>query len=249
MAFSHAHLLLSTPVLSLYSSLTILCPQRAVALPHTHPFAALCLFPLSVSLSLCSQAGSLVLLDDDFSSIVNAVALGRRIFANLRRAMQYIVAVHVPIALMSMLPPLIGWVEGEASVLYAAHIVLMELVIDPSCSVVFENEAADPGKLHPALFVSCVIVVCLFLLFFKEISHLCLGSTYRDELSLMMGIHTHTFAHTFTQHLFSLLLTDSSEKRTPDTSIDLVSSASLCRFRFLSSLPSPLIFSPIPCCL
>jgi P-type Ca2+ transporter type 2C len=85
------------------------------------------------------EASSLVLLDDDFSSIVQAVKMGRRIFDNLKKAMAYIFAVHVPIAGMSLLPVLFGW----PLVLLPVHIVFLELIIDPACSVVFEAEPEE----------------------------------------------------------------------------------------------------------
>jgi Ca2+-transporting ATPase len=85
------------------------------------------------------EAASLVLVDDNFASIVAAVRLGRRIFDNLRKAMSYVLAVHVPIAGLAMLPVLIGW----PSLLYPMHIALLELIIDPACSIAFENEPAE----------------------------------------------------------------------------------------------------------
>ncbi len=88
------------------------------------------------------EASDLVLLDDDFSSIVSAVRMGRKIFDNLKKAMAYIVSVHIPIAGISLLPVLLGWKE---MVLLPVHIVFLELIIDPACSVVFEAEAEEPG--------------------------------------------------------------------------------------------------------
>ena len=87
------------------------------------------------------EASSLVLLDDDFSSIVKAVRLGRRIFDNLRKAMAYILAVHVPIAGLSLIPVLFGW----PVVLLPVHVVFLELIIDPACSVAFEAEPEEPN--------------------------------------------------------------------------------------------------------
>ena len=86
------------------------------------------------------EAAALVLLDDDFSSIVAAVRMGRRIYDNLKKAMAFIVAVHIPIAGLSLLPVLFGW----PLVLWPVHVVLLELIIDPACSVVFEVEPEDP---------------------------------------------------------------------------------------------------------
>ena len=90
------------------------------------------------------EAASLVLLDDNFASIVRAVRLGRRIFDNLRKSMSYILAVHVPIAGMALLPVLIGW----PTALFPLHIAFLELVIDPACSMVFENEPSEPDVMQ-----------------------------------------------------------------------------------------------------
>jgi len=101
------------------------------------------------------ESASLVLLDDDFSSIVAAVQMGRRIFDNIKKAMAYIFAIHVPIAGMSLLPVLFQW----PLVLLPVHIVFLELIIDPSCSVVFEMEPEEsdvmrrpPRKKKESLF-------------------------------------------------------------------------------------------------
>ena len=85
------------------------------------------------------EAASLVLLEDDFGSMVEAVRLGRRIFDNIQKAMRYIVAVHVPTAGMALLPLVLGW----PLVLYPVHIVFLEFVIDPASSIAFEAEPAE----------------------------------------------------------------------------------------------------------
>ncbi len=90
------------------------------------------------------EAASLVLLDDDFTSIVQAVRLGRRIFDNLKKAMAYIFAIHVPIAGMSLIPVLFGW----PLVLLPVHIVFLELIIDPACSIVFEAEGEEADVMN-----------------------------------------------------------------------------------------------------
>jgi P-type Ca2+ transporter type 2C len=86
------------------------------------------------------EASSLVLLDDNFASIVAAVRMGRRIYTNLKKAMAYIISVHVPIAGLSLAPVLLGW----PLILLPVHIVFLELIIDPACSVVFEAEREEP---------------------------------------------------------------------------------------------------------
>ena len=106
------------------------------------------------------EAAALVLLDDDFTSIVGAVRVGRRIYGNIAKAMSYALAVHVPIAGVSMIPVLMG----GPMMLMPLHVILLELIIDPACSVAFEIEPAesevmrrpprDPGqRLFTPLFV------------------------------------------------------------------------------------------------
>ena len=85
------------------------------------------------------EASSLVLLNDDFTSIVHTVRLGRRIYDNLRKAMTYVVAVHVPIAGMVMFPVLFG----THMVFAPIHIVFLEMIINPACAIVFEMETAE----------------------------------------------------------------------------------------------------------
>jgi Ca2+-transporting ATPase len=85
------------------------------------------------------EAADLVLLDDDFSSIVQAVRLGRRIFDNLKKAMAYIFAIHVPIAGLSLCAVLFRW----PLILEPIHVAFLELIIDPACSIVFEAEAEE----------------------------------------------------------------------------------------------------------
>jgi len=85
------------------------------------------------------EASSIVLLDDDFGSIVTAIRLGRRIYDNLRKAMTFIVAVHVPIAGLALLPLILGL----PIIFSPIHIAFLELVIDPVCSLVFEAEREE----------------------------------------------------------------------------------------------------------
>jgi Ca2+-transporting ATPase len=85
------------------------------------------------------EAADLVLLDDSFPAIVGGVRLGRRIFTNLRRALTYVMAIHIPIAGVALLPILLGM----PPLLYPMHVVMLELIIDPVCSLVFESEPSD----------------------------------------------------------------------------------------------------------
>ncbi|MEQ1865526.1 MAG: HAD-IC family P-type ATPase, partial [Micropepsaceae bacterium] len=85
------------------------------------------------------EASSIVLLDDDFGSIVETIRLGRRIYDNLRKAMGYILSVHVPIAGLALLP----LVFGGPMILTPVLIAFLEMIIDPACSVLFEAEPAE----------------------------------------------------------------------------------------------------------
>ena len=90
------------------------------------------------------EAASLILLDDDFTSIVAAIRLGRRIYDNLRKAMAYILAVHVPIAGLALIPLLFGL----PLVFWPLHIAFLEMVIDPVCSIVFEAEGEEADTMR-----------------------------------------------------------------------------------------------------
>ncbi|MCX7376935.1 MAG: cation-translocating P-type ATPase [Alphaproteobacteria bacterium] len=87
------------------------------------------------------EASSLVLLDDDFGSIVAAVRLGRRVFDNLRKSVGFIIAIHVPIAGLALLP----LIFGLPILLWPMHIAFLEMVIDPVCTLVFEAESEEEG--------------------------------------------------------------------------------------------------------
>ena len=90
------------------------------------------------------ESADLVLLDDDFSAIVQSVRLGRRVFDNLKKGMAYTLAVHIPIAGMSLIPVIFHW----PLVLLPIHIAFLHLIIDPACTVVFEAEPEETNIMH-----------------------------------------------------------------------------------------------------
>lgn len=111
------------------------------------------------------EASALILLDDDFSSIVQAIRLGRRIYDNIKKAIAYTVAIHVSIAGLSMAPI---FVADLPLMLLPVHIVFLELIIDPACSLIFESEGAEkdvmlrpPRKPDEQLFNARVISISL----------------------------------------------------------------------------------------
>jgi Ca2+-transporting ATPase len=91
------------------------------------------------------EASSLVLMDDNFASIVGAVKMGRRIFDNLQKALGYIFAIHVPIAGLSLIPV---FVADWPLLLWPVHIVFLELIIDPACSIIFEAEKEEENVMN-----------------------------------------------------------------------------------------------------
>jgi P-type Ca2+ transporter type 2C len=92
------------------------------------------------------EAAAIVLLEEDFGRIVDAIRLGRRIFDNLRKVMLYIIAVHVPIAGLAIIPLLLGW----PIMLMPMHVVLIEMIIDPMCSFAFESEPEEKDLMQQA---------------------------------------------------------------------------------------------------
>jgi len=111
------------------------------------------------------EAAALVLLDDDFNSIVTAVRMGRRIYDNLKKAMMYILSVHIPIAGLSLIPVLFKW----PLIMFPVHIVFLELIIDPACTLVFEADKDDsnvmrrkPRSLDEKIFDGPTVLKCIF---------------------------------------------------------------------------------------
>jgi len=120
------------------------------------------------------EASSLVLTDDNFSSIVGAVRLGRRIFDNMQKAFGYVFAIHVPVAGLSLIPIFFA---GAPLLLFPVHVVFMELIIDPACSVIFEAEKEEKNVMSrpprsvqqkffggSKIFLSCMQGVAILLM-------------------------------------------------------------------------------------
>jgi P-type Ca2+ transporter type 2C len=106
------------------------------------------------------EAAALVLLDDDFTSIVSAIRLGRRIYDNIQKAVSYIIAIHVPIIGLTLVP----LIQGIAPILLPVHLAILQLIIDPVCSILFEAEPEDasimqrpPRPLGAKLFGKAVV--------------------------------------------------------------------------------------------
>ncbi len=95
---------------------------------------------------VAKAAASLILVDDDLSHMVEAVALGRKIYDNLKKAIQYIVSIHIPIILIVAMPLLLMWEFTD--IFSPVHVIFLELIMGPTCSIMYENEPMEPGTMN-----------------------------------------------------------------------------------------------------
>jgi P-type Ca2+ transporter type 2C len=103
---------------------------------------------------IAKQAASLILMEDDLSKMVDAVAVGRRIYSNLKKAIQYIMSIHIPIVLTVFIPLALGWIYPN--IFSPVHIIFLELVMGPTCSIMYENEPMEKNSMSqkPRLLTS-----------------------------------------------------------------------------------------------
>ncbi len=97
---------------------------------------------------VAKTAASIILTDDDLFHMTEAVALGRKIYDNLKKAIQYIVSIHIPIILIVTLPLLLGWAFTD--IFSPVHVIFLELIMGPTCSIIYENEPMEPGTMKRA---------------------------------------------------------------------------------------------------
>jgi Ca2+-transporting ATPase len=90
---------------------------------------------------IAKQAANLILIDDDFSKMIDAIAMGRRIYVNLKKAIQYIISIHIPIILIVFIPLALGWLYPN--IFTPVHIIFLEIIMGPTCSVIYENEPME----------------------------------------------------------------------------------------------------------
>ena len=94
---------------------------------------------------IAKQAASLILVEDDLSKMVDAVAMGRKIYSNLKKAIQYIISIHIPIILTVFIPLVLGWIYPN--IFSPIHVIFLELIMGPTCSIVFENEPMEKNAM------------------------------------------------------------------------------------------------------
>ncbi len=95
---------------------------------------------------IAKEVSSLVLSDDDLAKMVDAVAMGRRIYANLKKAIQYIISIHIPIILTVFIPLVLGWIYP--SIFTPVHVIFLELIMGPTCSIIYENEPMEKNTMQ-----------------------------------------------------------------------------------------------------
>ena len=103
---------------------------------------------------IAKQASSLILIDDDLGKMVEAIAMGRRIYTNLKKAIQYIISIHIPIILTVFIPLALGWVYPN--IFTPVHVIFLELIMGPTCSIIYENEPMEKNMMlqNPRPFTS-----------------------------------------------------------------------------------------------
>ena len=103
---------------------------------------------------IAKQAASLILLEDDLSKMLDAVAMGRKIYSNLKKAIQYIISIHIPIVLTVFMPLVLGWIYPN--IFSPVHIIFLELIMGPTCSIIYENEPMEKNSMiqKPRLFTN-----------------------------------------------------------------------------------------------
>ena len=94
---------------------------------------------------IAKEAASLILLEDDLSKMVDAVAMGRRIYANLKKAIRYIISIHIPIILTVFIPLALGWIYPN--IFSPIHVIFLELIMGPTCSIIYENEPMETNTM------------------------------------------------------------------------------------------------------
>jgi Ca2+-transporting ATPase len=94
---------------------------------------------------IAKQAASLILLEDDLSKMVDAIAMGRKIYTNLKKAIQYIISIHIPIILMVFVPLALGWIYPN--IFSPVHVIFLELIMGPTCSIIYENEPLEKNTM------------------------------------------------------------------------------------------------------
>ena len=94
---------------------------------------------------IAKEAANLILVEDDLAKMIDAIAMGRKIYANLKKAIQYIISIHIPIIMIVFIPLVLGWVYPN--IFSPVHIIFLEIIMGPTCSIIYENEPIEPNMM------------------------------------------------------------------------------------------------------
>lgn len=95
---------------------------------------------------IAKQAASLILVEDDLSKMVIAIAMGRKIYSNIKKAIQYIISIHIPIILTVFIPLALGWIYPN--IFSPIHVIFLEIIMGPTCSIIYENEPMEKNTMN-----------------------------------------------------------------------------------------------------
>ena len=156
---------------------------------------------------IAKEASSLILTDDDFGKMVDAVAMGRKIYTNLKKAIQYIISIHIPIILTVALPLVLGW--AYPAIFTPVHVIFLELIMGPTCSIVYENEPLEknamlqpPRKITNTFFNLKELTISIFQGLAITAGILCIyqfsvREGFNEEMTRSMVFTTLIFANLF----------------------------------------------------
>ena len=94
---------------------------------------------------IAKEAANLILVEDDLAKMIDAIAMGRKIYANLKKGIQYIISIHIPIIMIVFIPLIMGWVYPN--IFSPVHIIFLEIIMGPTCSIIYENEPIEPNMM------------------------------------------------------------------------------------------------------
>jgi len=156
---------------------------------------------------IAKEVSSLILSDDDLGKMVDAVAMGRKIYANLKKAIQYIISIHIPIILTVFVPLVLGWIYP--SIFSPVHVIFLELVMGPTCSIIYENEPVEknamlqpPRNLSTTFFrwrelgtsiIQGLVITIFILLVYQYAAH----NSHDEQVTRAMVFVTLISANTF----------------------------------------------------
>ena len=103
---------------------------------------------------IAKNAASIILLEDDLSKMVDAVAMDRKIYSNLKKAIRYIISIHIPIIMIVFFPLALGWIYPN--IFTPVHVILLELIMGPTCSIIYESEPMEKNTMNqnPRIFTN-----------------------------------------------------------------------------------------------